>query len=413
MLKIPFLNQADLQRWQGYMDRCNGCGLCIAACPLGRLSPGGLYSPRGRVALIRAFLEGRISRTEASSVYSVCLHCDQCEKACPSGLPLRDLFTDFAASLASSNKDPRHKALYLLQLLPSLSAGLRFVISLAVWTGLQGMFPPLPGDLPLKAKAGPYRLDKKAASRSDGSAYLLFNGCLARYIDPSIAKASASLVQNSSRSLISARFPCCGRINRLRGKKTESLALVRKNLKILSGLEFGHILSPCPACCLEISHYWPRTKGLDKNEKEFAEKIAEKVLDPASFVSKTLSAGGWPENSLSESFFFHISCLSSASSLTSIKTLFPTSKFAMAENGENCCGASLFCSMGENKVSRQLSGRLGRMLRDEALAQGAGSLFTTCPACKLHLKKILSQCGDAIPVVHIAELFTRIAAARG
>lgn len=399
--------QRALGHWQKYVDKCQGCGLCINACPIGKLSPGGLYAPRGRISLIRAFFEGQISKEEAGAILSVCLHCGQCEKCCPSGLPLQDLFTEFAALVGSSNKDPLSKLLYLLQFFPSLSGSLQFIGALVSRTDLKKKLPSLLGDLPLKAFSDK-RVRKVSASGGSNSV-LLFSGCLARNVDPAIAMASAELVKNLSRPLLCPTLPCCGRINRIMGKSDERLALVRKNLKILSRLRFEHILTPCPACAQEIGHYWPLTKGLDKGEKALASMMAEKVINSTTFMHDALTEKHL-ENDSSRTLFIHISCLSSASEKSAIEKIFPSKKYSGVENGENCCGSSLLCSMGKNPVMKQLSDRLGRKLRDEVLAQGAELLFTTCPACKLHLKKIMARNGDSIQPGHVAELYARITA---
>ena len=66
---------------------CIRCGLCSAVCPVYRESLLETDSPRGRIALVRAVLEGRLkpSRRFKGIVYE-CLACQACAALCPAGV---------------------------------------------------------------------------------------------------------------------------------------------------------------------------------------------------------------------------------------------------------------------------------------------------------------------------------------
>lgn len=50
----------DRQETKEMVDRCNKCGLCIPACPVYQEILTEAASPRGRVQLVKNFLEGNI-----------------------------------------------------------------------------------------------------------------------------------------------------------------------------------------------------------------------------------------------------------------------------------------------------------------------------------------------------------------
>jgi len=90
----------DTQETKAMVDRCNKCGLCIPSLP--RLPAGfdEAASPRGRVQLVKNFLEGNVSLSKrAKEIILTCLLCESCVVNCPSGVRQDHLFADFRDEL--------------------------------------------------------------------------------------------------------------------------------------------------------------------------------------------------------------------------------------------------------------------------------------------------------------------------
>ena len=68
-------------------DQCVQCGLCLPACPTYRLDLIESQSPRGRIALARAWELATVPPTPAGDVHlDQCLGCRRCEVVCPAGV---------------------------------------------------------------------------------------------------------------------------------------------------------------------------------------------------------------------------------------------------------------------------------------------------------------------------------------
>lgn len=71
------------------LDACVHCGFCLPACPTYLALEDENDSPRGRLVLMRALLDGRVDITDQDALQHLdqCLGCRGCESACPSGVP--------------------------------------------------------------------------------------------------------------------------------------------------------------------------------------------------------------------------------------------------------------------------------------------------------------------------------------
>src|SRR5579885_2251113 len=70
------------------LEECIRCGLCLSVCPTYRPTSVEGDSPRGRVALVKAQLEGKVDPDSATFQrhMDLCLQCMACASICPTGV---------------------------------------------------------------------------------------------------------------------------------------------------------------------------------------------------------------------------------------------------------------------------------------------------------------------------------------
>src|SRR5687768_3679950 len=130
-------------------DRCVQCGLCLPACPTYAHSRLETESPRGRIALARAWAQGTIDATPTGDAHlDHCLGCRSCEAVCPAGVQYGELLVQ--ARARQRNRRPadwREQAVEALVARPALlSLLLRVYGRLRPW--LPGRWRPLPAPSP-------------------------------------------------------------------------------------------------------------------------------------------------------------------------------------------------------------------------------------------------------------------------
>jgi glycolate oxidase iron-sulfur subunit len=85
----------------GVLD-CMHCGLCLEQCATYRLTGAEDQSPRGRLFLMRAVDEGRLTPAEALPSLSSCLQCRACEPVCPSKVDYHGVLGHYLARVPAA-----------------------------------------------------------------------------------------------------------------------------------------------------------------------------------------------------------------------------------------------------------------------------------------------------------------------
>jgi len=122
------------------IDDCVHCGFCLPTCPTYLLWGEEMDSPRGRIYLIKAGLEGRAEMTPSFvQHFDQCLGCLACVTACPSGVQYGPLIEKTRAQIEQRHGRTAGDRLFrtlLLSLIP-YPQRLRFAfVPLVIFGGL-------------------------------------------------------------------------------------------------------------------------------------------------------------------------------------------------------------------------------------------------------------------------------------
>ena len=102
------LPNSPLAQEKAGIDACVHCGFCLQSCPTYLTLEDENDSPRGRIVLMRALLEGTLAPGNESVETHIaqCLGCRACETVCPSGVPYGHLLEATRATLAEHRPIP-------------------------------------------------------------------------------------------------------------------------------------------------------------------------------------------------------------------------------------------------------------------------------------------------------------------
>lgn len=402
-----------LDKFPEVMERCLSCGFCLDACPVFSATRREGFSPRGKLASLRAWQLGLVEQRDIETGLSACAQCGLCEKACPARLPLRRIFQAASRDLRRK-KDLRQKLLYKLLGHPGAFNALQPFLAIMRRLGdrRKKHKSKIPGQLAFQ----PFKCGKSSTNGGKKSSVLLFTGCIGSRFYPDLSRACQTILEKHGYQTLIPPLPCCGRLAETSGHDKDAEILARRALAALSRHEFDFLTSPCPECLRQIREVWPGYDDLPEELKKYASRLAEKTIDFARLPAECETEGASGENA-GQTIFWHKPCLMDGETAAMIHRLLAArGSVLLRDLPERCCGG---CRIGDSllpqfpagrKADRDLSREgqitqeIAQKLRDEIMAAGAELVATGCPACKLQMEKTMARNDDKVIVRHWIEI---------
>lgn len=319
---------SPLDRSRRGLEACVHCGFCLPACPTYAALDDENDSPRGRLVLMGALLDGRVAPTDADVHKHIdqCLGCRGCETACPSGVPYGELLEATRATLSEYRSLPWRARIVLAVfshrwlLGPSLFLARVFRdTGLPLWLARQTWLPrgiamPLAmlasTQRPERAnhKMVGHKANNEAASIAEtipaGTASLL-TGCVMEGLLSSLNRDTQTVLAENGWKIVSTPAQvCCGALHAHAGDPESARRLARRNIAAFEASGAQTIVmnsAGCGAICREYHHLlsddpeWrERAAAFSSRVRDVHELLAAKGPRPAgteSTASKGSTAG--------------------------------------------------------------------------------------------------------------------------
>ncbi|WP_375748757.1 glycolate oxidase subunit GlcF [Vibrio sp. HN007] len=401
-LNEVYRDSVSAQEAVGIIKRCVHRGFCNATCPTFIETGDQNSGPRGRIYIIRSFLEGKTLSSEEKEHLDLCLACRSCQTTCPASIEFGRLINIAREMIEAETTRSLKERLIRWSIRQTIPYPERISRAVTIGRILSPVLPrPLAKKIPAKGK-NPMQPDAKARIKTATSSQrtvLILKGCAQPSITPNTNIAARNVL--AKLGIHTQEIPgCCGSVNVNLGDVESAKAKMRSNIDnwwplIEDGIEA--ITSLSSSCELMLSEYVKYLKD-DPNYGNKAAKLSKIVKnigeilvneDLSRFTTKT------PTSKLA----LHTPC-SLRHGLEKhelpeqiLKQLGIT--LTQSEDNHICCGSGGTYSLLQSEMSQKL-------LRNKITALNLESptlIATSNASCQVHLASETAQ-----PVKHWIEI---------
>ncbi len=406
---LPLLDAA-----RAGLDQCVHCGFCLPACPTYLALEDENDSPRGRLLLMGALLDGtvRADDAEVGTHLDQCLGCRGCETACPSGVPYGALLEATRADIAAHRPLPWVARLILAvfarewALRPALAAARAMRASglaarLARWLPRRLAMPF--AMLDSTARSGTPRWTATGDGRRGRAAVL--TGCVMEGLFTDANRATERALVHNGWALTDAPGQrCCGALHAHAGDRATAQSLARANIAAFerSGADVIVLNSAgCGAMCKEYGHLLHDDPAWTARASAFAARVQDVHELLAGAGPAPTAEREWSPALVAYDAPCHLQHAQRVvhPPLTVLRACNDVALVALADS-DQCCGSAGIYNLVQPDVSdRVLAPKLARIAES-----GATIVATGNPGCLMQIGGGLRLAGSAVAVRHPVEL---------
>lgn len=444
-----------LERFREQLDYtrtldCIHCGLCLKTCPTYQLTGQENASPRGRIHLMRAVAEERLSPDRSfADEMQFCLLCRHCESVCPSGVHFGPLMESARAALEEARPGPAPRRflrwLAFRQVLPqaavlSLAA---FGLALGQRSGLLRLLARILGrrgrwidgaaPLPPARERRRVALEHPAALRPGlkppAEPTLQFlEGCVMPLWFGRVNRAALRSLQALGHRVVLPRDAvCCGSLHAHNGDADGARELAKRLITGVEASGTGPLIVPSAGCSAHLKEL-DNLFDPDDPWRARAKALAQRTRDYAEFIGPALARAGFPTALGRPDLAPSSADPSNAAPLRvawddpchlchgqqvrqpprQALDLLPGIQRIDLADSESCCGSAGIYSLLRPDASAEIFAAKASSFS----ASGADALVTANPGCQLQFLQGFERHGIQAPVYHLAELVDRAFSAR-
>ncbi|TML71253.1 MAG: 4Fe-4S dicluster domain-containing protein [Actinobacteria bacterium] len=386
---------------------CVHCGFCLPTCPTYLLWSEEMDSPRGRIQLMEARLDGTVAlNSTVVQHFDRCLGCMACVSSCPSGVEydvLIESTRDRVEREFRRSVSERLVRSLLFQVLP-YPRRMRTALRLAA----PARRAPLPRALaPLVEIAPPWRDDSEAPvltlTTSDPVARVgLLTGCVQSAVFGSVNAATARVLAADGFDVAAPAQGCCGALSIHAGRLEEGKAFARALIQTFDAADVDLIAVNASGCGSHLKELGRLLRD-DAAWSERAAAFSARVRDIGELLETSEPRA--TRNPLTLTVALQDSChlrhaqrlpLASRTSLLRV----PGLELVEPAEQDICCGSAGIYNVVQADAARELGERKAR----HVLATGAQVLASANPGCLVQLATTLRRLRSPLPALHPVEL---------
>lgn len=407
----------DLQETKDMVYRCNKCGLCISTCPVYQQILTEAASPRGKVQVIKNYLEGNLELSKRfKEIILTCLLCENCVVNCPSGVRHDHVFTDLRGELVRRyGLDWKKRLIYKLltngKFLHSSSIFAKLGRNWLLETFAKGMrIGNIPVERLPKVNVKPFRDQFNGVILPDGEAkgrVFYFTGCFTNYFAGDVGQAVVNVLKKLQLEIeIPSQQDCCGLAVILSGEEDLPIKNVEKNISMLTRKEIDAVLVDCATCGAAFKKEYIallKRKGMDTKE---AEILKGKTYDILEYIAERIHLlpfrGDGNEKKVRVTY--HDPChlvrgQGVSEAPRKILKALPQVEFVEMQDSNMCCGGGGSFQFDFPGVSKGITENKIKNIRKT----GASVVVTGCPGCRVTISGNMND-NDQISVLHPIQL---------
>lgn len=425
---LPGLASALAER-EDLLSHCVHCGFCLPACPTYQELGDEADSPRGRLHLMRAVVEGRLEAADEAFQRHLdrCLGCRACETVCPSGVEY-GLLLERARAVASEARPGRGISGWATRLLlatmatPLLrrlfGAGGRVLRA----TGLPGRLAGLGRGwtwaraprlaLGMLAASAPVSLSSRSpgpvaaegldAPRPPGSAgrVALLRGCVQAELFERVHRATRRVLEVNGWEVVDVDGQgCCGALHAHAGDLEGARHLASANLRAFREPSLDAVVTNaagCGALLRELHELLPGDSG--------AQRLARLTRDVSVLVAGEgrvpVRGAPLPLQVVYDPPCHLLHAQRVADPPRRMLEAIPGLDLLPLADADRCCGGAGIYGL----THPELGGDIGDAKVRAIVESGAHCVATGNPGCQMQIGAGLRMSGHPIDVLHPVEL---------